>query len=350
MRLCLVLLVTAACSRSKPPQTGAEAGMIDAAPGKVDQVHYYGRWDDMHSAGWPGSAVAARFSGTEIQATIRESGDDWLEITVDGSARPPLHLTNGTQLYTLASGLAPGEHQITIAKRTESFVGTMRFDGFSGATLIDTPRATRTIELIGDSITAGYGVLGTSPCGFNAASESEPHAWGALAARDLDAAHLSIAYSGIGMVRNSGGDTVDTMPVRYQRTHADQAGSQWDFHVVPDVVVIALGTNDFASGDPGQGYVDAYQRFITDSVGVHAPGVPILLATSPMMGGAGRTQMRGYLDAIAAHFADPKITVVEIPQQDVAADGVGCNYHPNQATARKSANALVPAIRSATGW
>jgi lysophospholipase L1-like esterase len=120
--------------------------------------------------------------------------------------------------------------------------------------------------------------------------------------------------------------------------------------VVPDVVVIALGTNDFAGGDPGQGYVDAYQRFITDSVRLHAPGVPILLATSPMMSGAGRTKMRSYLDAIAAHFADPKITVVDIPEQLAATDGVGCDYHPNQTTARKSANALVPAIRSATGW
>jgi lysophospholipase L1-like esterase len=119
--------------------------------------------------------------------------------------------------------------------------------------------------------------------------------------------------------------------------------------VVPDVIVIALGTNDFSGSDPGQPFVDAYERFITDAVRAHAPDAPILLATSPMLSGQARAQHRAYLDAIVAHFADPKITVVDIPEQ-LSTDGFGCDYHPNETTARKSAAALVPAVRAATGW
>ena len=342
---------------SGPSDASQGDGGIDAPPPILEDVHFYGRWDALHAAGWPGSAIVTRFMGTELRATFREAGDDWLEITVDGTQRTPLHLTNGTQMYTVVTGLAAGAHDIEITKRTESFVGTTRFDGFVAATLVPTARATRIVELIGDSITAGYGVLGQNPCGFSNATEAESRAWGSLAAHDLGAAHLAIAYSGIGMYRNCCGGSstpnADTMPVKYGRMFADQPSPSWDFSVVPGVVVIGLGTNDFNGGDPGVGYEDAYQRFITDVIRVHAPGVPILLATSSMMSsmmsGTGRTQMRARLDAVAAHFADPKITVVDIAEQQQA-DGIGCDYHPSEATQRKMATQVVPAIRAAAGW
>jgi len=332
-----VLLVVAACGDdgAGPSDAITGDGGIDAPPPIVEDVHFYGRWDALHAAGWPGSAIVTRFTGTELRATFREAGDDWLEITVDGMQRTPLHLATGTQTYTLITGLAAGEHDIEIVKRTESFVGTTRFDGFVAATLVPTAHATKLVEFIGDSITAGYGALGQNPCGFSNATEAESRAWGAFAARDLGAAHLAIAYSGIGMYRNCCGGTpnADTMPIKYARQFADQPSPSWEFSAVPDVVVIGLGTNDFSGGDPGAPYEEAYQRFITDAVRAHAPGVPILLATSSMMGGTGRAQMRAHLDAIAAHFADPKITVVDIAEQQQA-DGIGCDYHPSEATQR----------------
>ncbi|MEO7094085.1 MAG: SGNH/GDSL hydrolase family protein [Polyangiales bacterium] len=351
----ILLLVAAACGddgAGPGDATSGDAG-IDAPPPIIEDVHFYGRWDALHAAGWPGSAIVTRFTGTELRATLREAGDDWLEITVDGTPRTPLHLTNGTQTYTLVTALAAGEHDIEIVKRTESFVGTTRFDGFVGATLVPTARAPKLVEFIGDSNTAGYGALGQNPCGFTNATEAESRAWGAFAAHDLDAAHTAIAYSGIGMYRNCCGGTstpnMDTMPTKYARQLADQPSPSWDFATVPGIVVIGLGTNDWNGGDPGAGYEEAYQRFITDAIRAHAPGVPILLATSSMMSGTGRTQMRARLDAIAAHFADPTITVVDIAEQQQA-DGIGCDYHPSEATQRKMATQLVPAIRAATGW
>ncbi|MBL9013972.1 MAG: hypothetical protein JNL83_07340 [Myxococcales bacterium] len=351
----LLVLGLTACGGSKAASDGAtqEPMPKDGPAPIVEDIHFYGRWDATHTAGWPGAQIVTRFSGTSLSATVREQGDDYLEITIDGQRQAPIHLANGVQTVPIATGLAPGEHDVVIAKRTESFVGTLRFDGFAGATLIPTPRRTRVIELIGDSITAGYGITGAGPsCGFTAATESEPRAWGALAAEDLGAAHISVAYSGIGMYRNccgAGGSTTDTMPTRYGRHLADQASSAWDFHVVPDVVVIALGTNDFSGGDPGPLFVEAYKKFITENVRAHAPDATIFLAASPMLDGADHLRHKDYLDAVAEHFNDMKIRVVDIPAQ-LATDGFGCDYHPNEATARKSANALVPAIRSAMGW
>lgn len=355
----IVLALTIACGAcggTKKPvvdDARSDGPPRDAPPPVVEDIHYYGRWDATHTVGWPGAQVVTRFSGTSLSANVREQGDDYLEIVVDGQRQAPIHLANGVQMITVASGLAAGEHDVVIAKRTESFVGTLRFDGFAGATLVPTERRTRTIEFIGDSITAGYGITGAGPsCSFTSATESEPRAWGALAAEDLGAAHISVAYSGIGMVRNccgAGGSTTDTMPTKYGLHLADQPSATWDFHVVPDVVVIALGTNDFSGGDPGQPFVEAYKKFITEQVRAHAPDATIFLAASPMLGGADHLKHKDYLDAVAEYFNDMKIRVVDIPEQ-LSTDGFGCDYHPNETTARKSANALVPAIRSAMGW
>ncbi len=353
MRMVGVLAVLAAACGSSTHNgvsDGAvgESVAVDAPPQFVEPIHFYGRWTTM-SAGWPGSAFAARFSGTQLQAKLADTGNEWIEVTVDDVVRAPIALTSGSQTVTLVSGLAPGEHDVVVSKRTESFFGTLRFEGFEGATIIPTPRATRLIEFIGDSITAGYGVLGALPCAFNQATEAESRAWGAIAAHDLGAAHTAIAYSGIGMVRNNGGSTTNTMPVRYGRAFADAAMPAWAWSYTPDVVVIGVGTNDFSGGDPGMAYVDAYAAFITDAVRAHAPGVPVLLATSSMVGGTARTQLRASLDAVVARLGDPTIRVVDIPEQ-LAADGYGCDSHPNETTARKMATALVPAIRAVTGW
>lgn len=350
----ILLLALAACGDDDNGAGPSDAGSVDAAPGG-SEIHFYGRWTADHSASWPGATIVAQFRGPELSATFTETGDDWLEIYADGTMRAPVHLMAGTHTYQLVKDLPTlaGVHQIKIVKRTESFVGTTRFDGFVNATLVPSPRTSRMIEFIGDSITAGYGVLGQLPCSFSNATEAESRAWGALVAPKVVAEHMSIAYSGIGMYRNCCGGTstpnVDTMPVKYARMFADQPTPSWDFSTVPDVIVIGLGTNDFNGGDPGPGYEAAYEAFITDVVRVHAPAAPILLATSPMMGGAGRTQMRARLDAIAAHFADPAITVVEIAEQ-LSADGLGCDYHPSVDTHFKMADQLAPAIRAATGW
>jgi lysophospholipase L1-like esterase len=300
----------------------------------------------MRRFAWPGTAIATRFTGTSIAIDLADSGDDYFEVTVDGVAQPPLHPGMGRATSMLATGLAAGDHDLVVAKRTESFVGVATFYSFPGATLVATPRATRLVELIGDSITCGYGVLGVGPsCSFSAATEAETHAWGTFAGSALGAAHAAIAYSGIGMYRNNAGDTTDQIPVIYNRTLADDPQSVWDFSYTPDVIVIDLGTNDFAQGDPGAPFVTAYTSFVQALQG-HFATAKILLATSPMQSDPDRTTLHGYLDQVAAATST---TVVDIPEQ-LAADGYGCDYHPSETTHQKMAAVLVPAIRAATGW
>jgi lysophospholipase L1-like esterase len=319
----------------------------DAEAGPTADVHRIGRFDGERFA-WPGSTIRTRFSGTAISIELDDGGQNQFDVWIDGEPLPVLRPTAGVATYPLEQDLAPMEHDLVISRRTESFFGVTEFRGFPGATLVATEGRGRHLEFIGDSITCGYGVLGAeATCPFSADTEAETHAWGALAARALGADHTAIAYSGKGVYRNYGGEPGDTMRDLFPRTFADDPASTWDFRVTPDVVVIALGTNDFSTGDPGQPFVDAYLGLVGD-VRARYPDAWILIAESSMVGGADRVLLRAHLDEVVA-ASDARVALVEIETQ-LADDGYGCDYHPNQTTQQKMADALVARIRQLTGW
>jgi hypothetical protein len=113
------------------------------------------------------------------------------------------------------------------------------------------------------------------------------------------------------------------------------------------VVVINLGTNDFSVDvDPGQAYVTAMISFIAQIRG-HYPSAPIVLTTSPMLGGDVHALQKGYLETAAA--SDPHTSVLDIPPQD-GADGFGCDYHPSEVTAQKMADTLKTRLHDLLGW
>ena len=338
------------------------AGGADSGAGPVADVHFIGRFDTSDPAGprfaWPGSAIRARFDGSGLTVRLDDGGMNLFDVLVDGAAGPVLAPAAGAGDYVVAAGLAPGPHDVAVVRRTESFFGPTQFLGFPGATLVPTPAPARLVEMVGDSITCGYGVLGAGPtCGFSAADEAETHAWGALACAALGAANTAIAYSGKGVYLNNGGDPVDPMPVLFERTFADDPASTWAFSYTPDVVVVNLGTNDFSTGDPGQPFVDAYVAFVAQ-IRTHYPAAWIIVAMSPMVsdafpaGAMQRTILRTYLQdvvAAAAAAGDARVDYLEIAEQD-AADGYGCDYHPSAATAAIMADALVAAIQTLVGW
>ena len=97
----------------------------------------------------------------------------------------------------LASGLPAGEHLVELYRRTEANQGESQFLGFDfgeGALLAPPPRAERRIELVGDSITAGYGNEGADmSCPFSPDTENHYLTYGALAARQLGAEASTVA-------------------------------------------------------------------------------------------------------------------------------------------------------------
>jgi lysophospholipase L1-like esterase len=361
----LILLVgLAACGGGGAVPDGGgdgDGGAADAGVGPIAKIHLLGRFDgaptDPGGArfAWPGSTIRARFDGDAIAIRFDEAGGNQYDVTIDGGLQPVLVTSAGVQDYPLASGLAAGEHEVAVARRTESFFGVTGFLGFPGATLVDSEGPARWIEMVGDSITCGYGVLGAGPtCSFSADTEAETHAWGALAAAELGAAHTAIAYSGIGVYQNYGGEPSPTMPDRFPLTLADDPASAWPFTAyAPQVVAINLGTNDFSSGDPGSAFVDAYIDFV-GQIRAHYPDTYIVVALSPMLsddypvGAMQRTLAAGYLQQVVA-AGGARESYLPLDEQ-LASDGLGCDYHPGETTQQKMADALVAQVRALTGW
>ncbi|HEY0466916.1 MAG TPA: SGNH/GDSL hydrolase family protein [Polyangiaceae bacterium] len=344
-------------------QGNGGAGQANGGAGPVGP-RFIGRFDqskpDAPVFAWPGTAIALSFTGTAISVTLTDNGNspsgrNMFEVVIDNT-HSGFSVESGMKKYALGTGLAAGAHQLLIYRRTEASFGETTFNGFDIAPSAYLPGAappTHRLEVIGDSISAGYGNAGTYPCEFSSATENHYASYGALAATALKAELYTEAWSGIGVIRNYDGGTTDVMPVRYLRSLPDRAASTWDFaRYTPDAVVINLGTNDFANGDPGAAFQAAYLKFVTDLRG-HYPAARFFLALGTMLSGDSYTQAGAYLKAVIAARAtagDTNLTLLEFGTQDADADGLGCDYHPSLKTHRKMADKLQAALKADLGW
>ena len=329
------------------------------APHVVAPFHIIGRFDARDPAGprfgWAGTEIRVRFAGARLALELADTGISHYDVAIDGAAPRLLVVFGGRRTYEVARDLPPGIHELVLTKRTETFTGVTQLLGVEGTLIPSEAPSGRRIELVGDSITCGFGVLGPDPtCAFSPDTEAEPRAWGAIAAKELGAMRMVTAVSGMGVFRNFDGSTSDTMPERYDRALAEDPTSVWDHRAFePDLVVVNLGTNDFAGGkgDPGPAFEAAYTKFLGALRARHA-AARIVVTTSPMLSGRNHAQQRAYVEAaIAARAAegDTKISLVDLETQD-GLDGYGCAYHPSIATHQKMAAKLVQHVKPLMGW
>ncbi len=343
------------------PETGSDAGAADTGPPAVRRI---GRFDltdpSQPTAEWSGSAMEARFSGTQVSAEIGQA-NNYFAVVLDGTVQPVL-TTDGSGTYALASGLAAGEHKVLVFRRDEAFDQPSSFTGLAfgsgGALLSPPPAPARRIEVIGDSISAGYGVECTNASQhFSAATENEYLAYGSVAARDLGADAHIIAWSGKGLYQNLDGTMTETMPILWQRTLPTDPSSMWDpTQWVPDAVVVNLGTNDYgaAGADPTTAFTAAYTSFVA-TLRKPYPKAHLFLAVGPMLSGTPYAEVKGAIGSVIStrkSMGDTRVHLVEFPTQDCKSDGsgCGCDYHPNIAEQAAMAKILEGAVTTALGW
>jgi lysophospholipase L1-like esterase len=323
-------------------------------------VRFVGRVDTSDPAGarfaWSGSGIVARFSGTSL--AVRLGGGQQYSVLIDGVLQPKLVPTGASD--TLATELAAGEHEVEIYRRTEANQGESVFMGLelgSGQLLAPPPVAERRIEIIGDSISCGYGNEGPDMnCGFTPDTENHYLTYGALAARTLGAELTTVAWSGKGVVCNYGDDAtscVDPLPTYYDRALPNRP-NQWDFSSwQPHAVVINLSTNDFSTAvDPAQADFETAYAALIERVRAAYPEAVILCTVGPMLSGADLSTARSYIsNAVQARVAagDSGVKTFELAPTD-AANGYGCDWHPSLRTHEIMAEALTGVLRSELGW
>lgn len=352
------------------PGVEPDGAALDAAHDAADDapvdpatfVQRIGRFDLGDPAGprfaWSASTLRVRFSGTGIDIKLAALGgsQNQFDVRVDGALQARLRMQDGVTDYTLAANLVDGPHDLEVFRRTEALLGLVQFQGFSvhggGVLLPGATRKARHIEFVGDSITCGFGNEGlTQKCGFSAETENAYLAFGAVAARALDAEHNVVAWQGRGMVRNLGNHPGSVMPYLFERVLPEDPASQWSFAAAPppDVVVINLGSNDFYVGsndNPSALFTAGYVAFLERLRAVYPNAY--LFATAS--GNAGHLQPAATATSAAVQArnatGDAKVYFL-------AYDSIGysaCEYHPSVAEHQAMASKLVAAIRSVTGW
>ncbi len=348
-----------------------------------------------------------------------------ITVKLDAAGNP----TNEPQVNYDITGLDPAvAHEVVIHKNTEAQKGAVAFTGFDlhGGTLLPPTRRARRIEFIGDSIICGYGNEGkNATCPFEVQVRVQPGkdgkpvpvtvpltenqylAFGSIAARALDADAVTTCFSGKGVYLNfkervrvdpanpgSGKlipveDDTTTMPTLWETrtiaTDYEDANKKYDFtkekpEDIPQVVVISLGTNDFARDTipettdptklPGDNIPDEnmnnpaeleqfYVKYadLVNKVRLHRPDAHIFIATPPMVTDQfpldnARKKLRGTLDRIVNDHVskgDNKVYAMDLVEQGFRY-GLGCDYHPNLEVHRIMAKQLVGAIKSKTCW
>lgn len=344
-------LFACACGAGAPPARSVPENALRApAP------RFVGRFDFSDPAGprlsWSGSTIEARFAGSGIAMRLRvpppppaHAGDPPLyTVRVDDRLPQPLAVAPGDNRYVLAEHLDPRRpHLVVVTRESEAFAGVHQLLGLElvpgGELLAPAPEriGRPRIEVIGDSITCGYGVLGHgADCRFSFATERATAAYPALAGRALGADVTTLCWSGRGVYRNYDEADQPTMPELWEPAKT-----------APAAVVVSLGTNDvLAEREPfdARELERAYEAFLA-RIRQAYPDAWIVVTVSPMLEGDRRSAAAASIERVVASRrsgGDARVEVLAFAEQR---GRVGCDSHPNEVMQKMLAAQLERTLR-----
>ena len=363
--VCLMAVLLAACGGQAASSVPESAPAPTTVPAMVQQkltgetTRLVGRVlqdKGLLRLEWTNSGVQLRFYGTGIRLMVgtsetRERYYPALAVRVDGGAYTR-HTVKTAGLVTLAEGLPEGEHTVEVYKVTEPttsalHLGYVQMDsGQRAAALLEPPAAPeRRIEFIGDSITCGYGNLGTSATKeFFTAQQDGLQTYASMTAEVLGADARYICMSGKGVVKNVKNDGGYTLPHLFTLdtpTH----GEAWDFTGwTPDVVVINAGTNDVSGGATEEEFTAGALAFMQQ---VHAvyPDAAILWVYGMM-----NRQFHAAAEEAVKQYTASGGRAAYLGLRDVMLGEGGSAGHPNVKGHTARAELVTQAVRELMGW
>ncbi|MDF2700124.1 MAG: hypothetical protein K0Q49_1680 [Haloplasmataceae bacterium] len=316
-------------------------------------IEFIGRFDVINENkiqfAWSGSTIKADFYGCSVKAKLSSLYyKDYIVVIVDNKViHENLHIDHDGE-YLLVDQLELNKHTIELVKRTEFTIGTVDFKGFDFGEghLIErmaTPFNLK-IEIIGDSLTCGFGNEGNEKMEYDTKYDNAYLAYGLITGRIMNADCRLVSCSGYGLIRNYSGDMVNTMPTMIDKI-TPLSKENWDHkQYIPDIVAINLGTNDFSNGYiPNKNqFVSAYKNLVNTVLNEY-PNVKILCTIGPVLTGNTLSITRDYVKDVVLHYSH-SVYYLEYEEQ-LASDGLGVAYHPSLKTHQKMANSLVNKIK-----
>jgi len=292
----------------------------------------------VYTYSWPGVYFEAQFVGDAVDVRVDDAQNN-LYLYIDGAHK--LTLTRPGRTTVSLKDLGAGTHLVRLEKASETQFSTGAFEGFTigtGEQALPPPHYDRRIEFIGDSYTVGYGDTSRGQtCTVDDVRDTTDtsESFAPLTAKHFNAAYRIIANSGHGVVRNyAGRDPGETMPVLYQYALFDRSVPADDSGWTPDVVVIALGTNDFSTklGDDEawrtreELHADFIQHYVAfvDQLRAKWPAADFILMASTSYD----DEIIDAVNAVAATLKTAGVTNIDVLSFS-GLDYQACDAHPS---------------------
>ncbi|MCX7971136.1 MAG: GDSL-type esterase/lipase family protein [Negativicutes bacterium] len=311
-----------------------------------ENIALTGRWlADGHDRllGWGCGYLTVNFCADSLTMRVDDRPDVYWQYRLDGGCWHRHNFFTGGDLLVTGEGEVC---QLQLFRRSEGVLGTSRLRPpqlAAGGRLLPVTVANRPfIEFVGDSITAGFRNSGP---GWE--DQDSWHSYAGFLARMLDADWATVAVSGVGVVRNYAEErpwTAVHLADYYCRALPDDRTRLWQTDRPADLVVLAVGTNDFSCGDQpaAEEFVAGYVRLI-DRVRRLQPDAHVAV-TEPLPAWAGDI-CRPWLENMVAERRrhDRRLLFVPVNHRGpllTAGDFVDGDTHPGVGGGRKFAEFL----------
>ncbi|RYF92452.1 MAG: hypothetical protein EOO00_07245, partial [Chitinophagaceae bacterium] len=326
---------------------------IDKRPQKfADQLpatslHTYGRGlinDDQQLELISSAAhVGFSFEGTTCEIDVAVPGwlsHNYMQYEIDGVYQKRVRVSSKSIITIRAD--KPGIHTVWLYKTTEAHTGPVIIRSVRGNKLSPLTRPVAPmIEFIGNSITCGAAAdPSETPCGTGVYHDQHNAymAYGPRVARALNANYIVSGVSGMGVYRPWNAESPSMDKLYEQTDFKEKSTRAWDFtKQVPQIVSIALGTNDLSRGDgktqrapfDSAVFVKRYIAFVKLLKSKY-PAAQVALLSSAMVQGNDRNVLENCLNTVK-----DKIDILYPGDKPVAIyfftsmQARGCSGHPN---------------------
>jgi len=291
------------------------------------------------------SSVTFSFTGNSCEISLQSINEyghhAYVSLELDGKYLGRLRVEKELKNYPIkvVSKGKHSKHTLKIFKATEASTGGVLFSGTTAKLTSTKVKDKKKIEFIGNSITSGMGNdTKEIPCGQGEWFDQHNayFAYGPVLSRNLDVDFQLSSVSGMGMYRNWNDETEPVMPNVYGNLALNNDASKpYEFNFKPDIISIALGTNDFSDGDgTKQRQPFSKDKFIANYVNFlkmiykHDPKVQVVLVNSPMVNGERDKVFNDCLEKIQASFKNEKSKPIKI-FKFTAMTPHGCTSHPD---------------------
>ena len=344
------------CLLSAPGLADEKEQTVNILPATAKQVATMGRTEKASDGSirfsYPGVSLWVNFEGKSLAMDVQSSGDQsYLEIIVDAGEPKVVKLSSSVISLRLVSEAVAKKHSVEIIHRSETWHGVIRLKQFTtdGKFLAPPRLPKRKMLVLGDSVTCGEAIDRLEGEKKNTRWWNPRLSYGMLAAQALNAQVQLVCMGGHGLIRTWDGKTNElNLPDYYQLTIPDQANPvKWDqHHYEPDVIVSAIGTNDFSKDIPDrETYVNTYVKFVSTLLSDHKHA-QVVLTEGAILSGEKKAALIDYIAETVKRINNKRLHIATSTHYP----GDNIDAHPTKAQHAAMAKDLVPQLKAIMGW